>query len=248
MFLRFLFGSPVIRCEDTVFQVVEHSFCTYFFLEIMIRFGAFAHKRRALMDVWFLFDSVLVANMVVETWLVPIIIIAAGTDAADVLNISFLRMMRCLAHVAPKDLPPWALLLVDQWFRETLDQKGSGQRASFYFHKYRYVLRYGEATSFVQNIKAALLEVEACERIAAILRFMRFIRSVPELVIILKAVVLFRSVLGRWAALGPDGLSIVGSAQTWKNVEDQRPWALQRDRCWSSSLFGWPNTWKGTTC
>ncbi|CAK8987008.1 unnamed protein product [Durusdinium trenchii] len=86
--------SAVLTQADTVFQVVEHSFCTYFFLEIMIRFGAFAHKRRALMDVWFLFDSVLVANMVVETWLVPIIIIAAGTDAADVLNISFLRMMR----------------------------------------------------------------------------------------------------------------------------------------------------------
>lgn len=46
------------------------------------------------MDPWFLFDAALVMNMVVETWLVPIIIIAAGTDAADVLNISFLRMMR----------------------------------------------------------------------------------------------------------------------------------------------------------
>ena len=49
------------------------------------------------MDPWFLFDAALVMNMVVETWLVPIIIIAAGTDAADVLNISFLRMMRSLA-------------------------------------------------------------------------------------------------------------------------------------------------------
>jgi hypothetical protein len=78
--------------------VVEHTFCSYFFLEIMIRFGAFASKRRALMDPWFLFDAALVMNMVVETWLVPIIIIAAGTDAADVLNISFLRMMRSLAE------------------------------------------------------------------------------------------------------------------------------------------------------
>ena len=50
------------------------------------------------MDPWFLFDAALVANMVVETWLVPIIIVAAGTDAADVLNISFLRMMRALAE------------------------------------------------------------------------------------------------------------------------------------------------------
>ena len=49
------------------------------------------------MDPWFLFDAALVMNMVVETWVVPIIIIAAGTDAADVLNISFLRMMRSLA-------------------------------------------------------------------------------------------------------------------------------------------------------
>lgn len=52
------------------------------------------------MDRWFLFDSVLVANMVVETWVVPIIILSAGADAASVLNISFLRMMRSLAaHV-----------------------------------------------------------------------------------------------------------------------------------------------------
>lgn len=86
--------SAILTEADTVFQVVEHTFCSYFFLEIMIRFGAFASKRRALMDPWFLFDAALVMNMVVETWLVPIIIIAAGTDAADVLNISFLRMMR----------------------------------------------------------------------------------------------------------------------------------------------------------
>ncbi len=88
----------LILLEDTIFQVVEQTFCTYFFTEIMIRFGAFESKRRALMDPWFLFDAALVANMVVETWLVPIIIVAAGTDAADVLNISFLRMMRALAE------------------------------------------------------------------------------------------------------------------------------------------------------
>jgi len=87
-------SSAILTEADTIFQVVEQTFCTYFFIEIMIRFGAFESKRRALMDPWFLFDAALVANMVVETWLVPIIIIAAGTDAADVLNISFLRMMR----------------------------------------------------------------------------------------------------------------------------------------------------------
>ena len=85
-----------VSSEDTVFQVVEHSFCTYFFLEILIRFGAFAQKRRALVDPWFMFDAVLVLNMVVETWFVPIIILAAGSGGSDFVNISFLRMMRSL--------------------------------------------------------------------------------------------------------------------------------------------------------
>ncbi|CAJ1350793.1 unnamed protein product, partial [Effrenium voratum] len=87
-------SSAVLTQADTVFQVVEHSFCTYFFLEILIRFGAFAQKRRALVDPWFMFDAVLVLNMVVETWFVPIIILAAGSGGSDFVNISFLRMMR----------------------------------------------------------------------------------------------------------------------------------------------------------
>lgn len=64
------------------------------------------------MDPWFLFDAALVMNMVVETWLVPIIIIAAGTDAADVLNISFLRMMRSLANAECRDEPPSMLSMI----------------------------------------------------------------------------------------------------------------------------------------
>lgn len=64
------------------------------------------------MDPWFLFDAALVANMVVETWLVPIIIIAAGTDAADVLNISFLRMMRALAE---SSLPRRGMNRIEFW-------------------------------------------------------------------------------------------------------------------------------------
>jgi len=85
--------SILLMEADTVFQVVEHTFCTYFFFEISIRFGAFARKRQAFLDPWFLFDLLLVTNMVAETWLVPIVISILG-DGANVLNVSFLRMMR----------------------------------------------------------------------------------------------------------------------------------------------------------
>eukprot|EP00439_Symbiodinium_sp_Y106_P036841 s1194_g4.t1 len=90
--------SILLMEADTVFQVVEHTFCTYFFFEISIRFGAFARKRQAFLDPWFLFDLLLVTNMVAETWLVPIVISILG-DGANVLNVSFLRMMRAMARM-----------------------------------------------------------------------------------------------------------------------------------------------------
>ncbi|CAE7420829.1 DUSP9 [Symbiodinium natans] len=85
--------SILLMEADAIFQVVENTFCTYFFFEISIRFGAFAKKRQAFLDPWFLFDLLLVTNMVAETWLVPIVIAIVGSGA-DVLNVSFLRMMR----------------------------------------------------------------------------------------------------------------------------------------------------------
>lgn len=80
---------------DPIFQIVEKVFCTYFFLEICIRFGAFEKKCNALMDKWFMFDAILVLNMVVETWLLPLMFVAMGSeDFGNTIDVSMLRMLR----------------------------------------------------------------------------------------------------------------------------------------------------------
>eukprot|EP00929_Paragymnodinium_shiwhaense_P086011 TRINITY_DN4648_c0_g3_i1.p1 TRINITY_DN4648_c0_g3~~TRINITY_DN4648_c0_g3_i1.p1 ORF type:complete len:748 (-),score=161.29 TRINITY_DN4648_c0_g3_i1:184-2427(-) len=55
------------------FQASEHAFCFYFTLEWFIRFMAFRRKRDGLQDFWFVFDSMMVAFMVTETWVLTLI-------------------------------------------------------------------------------------------------------------------------------------------------------------------------------
>merc|ERR1719487_1525861 len=59
---------------DWGFQAVENAFCAYFFFEIVIRFIAFQFKRHCLQDMWFMFDSLLVIMMVLETWVVSALV------------------------------------------------------------------------------------------------------------------------------------------------------------------------------
>lgn len=80
---------------DPIFQIVENVFCTYFFLEVCIRFGAFEKKCNAFMDKWFMFDAILVLNMVVETWLLPLMFVVMGSeDFGNTIDVSMLRMLR----------------------------------------------------------------------------------------------------------------------------------------------------------
>jgi voltage-gated sodium channel len=55
------------------YGLVEHSFCTYFMLELLIRFRAFEVKANCLRDRWFCFDSFLVTQAIVEVWVVSIL-------------------------------------------------------------------------------------------------------------------------------------------------------------------------------
>lgn len=72
---------------------VEHSFCVYFTLEIVIRIIAFGKKNRN--DAWFLFDFVLVLFMVIETWIMPIIEAIIGGGGEGILSkFSALRLLR----------------------------------------------------------------------------------------------------------------------------------------------------------
>merc|ERR1712232_1004306 len=50
--------------KEWPFQMMEHLFCVYFTFEWLVRFCAFKHKCDGRKDAWFVFDSTLVALMV----------------------------------------------------------------------------------------------------------------------------------------------------------------------------------------
>eukprot|EP00930_Biecheleria_cincta_P035333 TRINITY_DN24301_c0_g1_i1.p1 TRINITY_DN24301_c0_g1~~TRINITY_DN24301_c0_g1_i1.p1 ORF type:complete len:797 (+),score=172.77 TRINITY_DN24301_c0_g1_i1:59-2449(+) len=88
-------NSADLSQAGVLFQAVEHTFVTYFFLEISVRFLAFEYKTRAFRDFWFCFDSLLVLNMVVESWILPLVFMALSSDTSSpVFSVSMLRMMR----------------------------------------------------------------------------------------------------------------------------------------------------------
>eukprot|EP00930_Biecheleria_cincta_P032212 TRINITY_DN2235_c0_g1_i1.p1 TRINITY_DN2235_c0_g1~~TRINITY_DN2235_c0_g1_i1.p1 ORF type:complete len:778 (+),score=158.01 TRINITY_DN2235_c0_g1_i1:111-2444(+) len=86
----------VLSDADPFYQVVENLFCAFFFVEVCIRFFAFARKRHAFQDMWFVFDSLIVFNMVVETWMIPVFLMILDVkNSANMLgNLTMLRMVR----------------------------------------------------------------------------------------------------------------------------------------------------------
>jgi len=77
--------------------IVENVFCSYFTFEVFVRFFSYRRKRSCLTDGWFVFDSILVFCMILETWVMKIIEAVGGGGGADVLsNFSALRLMRLL--------------------------------------------------------------------------------------------------------------------------------------------------------
>lgn len=87
-------SASVLVDAAPVFQAVENLFCLYFSGELLVRFLAFKRKRNACKDYWFVFDSFLLTLMIVETWLISIIIVAAGAKAALPGGTSLLRVVR----------------------------------------------------------------------------------------------------------------------------------------------------------
>eukprot|EP00434_Breviolum_minutum_P011088 symbB.v1.2.009783.t1/scaffold574.1/size185248/8 len=87
-------GAAVITDSPPIFIVVENLFCTYFVSEVFIRFMAFEEKFRCLRDRWFVFDSLLVFFMVLETWVAPLIVLGFNLDLDNALDLSTLRMFR----------------------------------------------------------------------------------------------------------------------------------------------------------
>lgn len=87
-------NADLLIDADPMFQVAENIFCTYFVLELSIRFAAFKKKRNAFKDFWFVFDFILVALMVLETWVMTIVFLSLGSGKSLVVDASLLRLLR----------------------------------------------------------------------------------------------------------------------------------------------------------
>jgi Ca2+-binding EF-hand superfamily protein len=74
------------------FIVCEFLFFIYFGFEWVMRFGAFKHKTNCLKDSWFKFDSFLMALMVVEMAVVPVVF--SDTAAPPTGPLRLLRLLR----------------------------------------------------------------------------------------------------------------------------------------------------------
>jgi len=86
-----------LTSASTLFQIVEHMFCVYFSGELIIRFMAFRRKLDSMKDRWFVFDSLLVTFMVLETWVLTIVGALTGNGGESPLGgTAILRLFRLL--------------------------------------------------------------------------------------------------------------------------------------------------------
>jgi len=87
--------ADILLEAEVPFQLAEHSFCFFFGLEWFARFMSFKFKINGLRDGWFVFDSILVFMMVLETWILTLVMLVTGSGSTGGLgNASILRMAR----------------------------------------------------------------------------------------------------------------------------------------------------------
>eukprot|EP00933_Yihiella_yeosuensis_P016890 TRINITY_DN14280_c0_g3_i1.p1 TRINITY_DN14280_c0_g3~~TRINITY_DN14280_c0_g3_i1.p1 ORF type:complete len:996 (-),score=163.78 TRINITY_DN14280_c0_g3_i1:118-2823(-) len=91
--------AVLITNAKAEFQIVENLFCTYFTGELLIRFLAMKVKMHSLKDGWFVFDLSLVALMVMETWMVPVIFFAANINATESGNLGSMTLLKMVRLV-----------------------------------------------------------------------------------------------------------------------------------------------------
>jgi len=74
------------------FIIFENFFAVYFTFEVVVRFFSYRKKSDMLRDGWFIFDSILVLMMVIETWVLPIV--GASGPLAQMSILRLLRLLR----------------------------------------------------------------------------------------------------------------------------------------------------------
>lgn len=78
-----------------VSTIIENIFCFYFSGELLMRYLAFDQPKDCLFDAWFVFDSVLVACMILETWIMAVVEILIG-QSSEIGPFAALRLLRLL--------------------------------------------------------------------------------------------------------------------------------------------------------
>merc|ERR1719443_903766 len=76
------------------FIIVELFLCVFYSFEWFVRFMAFKRKKDCLRDGWFVFDSVLVLEMFLETVVLSAVLLIMGANSG--INGGILRLARLL--------------------------------------------------------------------------------------------------------------------------------------------------------
>jgi hypothetical protein len=82
-----------------LFFYMDNFICTYFFVEISVRFLAFTRKGDAFQFGSFNFDLVLVSLMCIDTWFVPMLMLITGGHASGSSGMASFRVLRLLRIV-----------------------------------------------------------------------------------------------------------------------------------------------------
>lgn len=85
-----------LKDSPLFWRVMENCFCAYFTIEWIIRFGAFRNKLNCFRDSWFMFDSLLVVMMVLETWIMEAVTEFTGFSLQALGDTAILRLFRLL--------------------------------------------------------------------------------------------------------------------------------------------------------
>eukprot|EP00927_Polykrikos_kofoidii_P019656 TRINITY_DN19214_c1_g1_i2.p1 TRINITY_DN19214_c1_g1~~TRINITY_DN19214_c1_g1_i2.p1 ORF type:complete len:836 (-),score=158.75 TRINITY_DN19214_c1_g1_i2:122-2629(-) len=89
--------ADVLLQSDVYFQVAENIFCTFFLFEWLTRFLSFRRLRDGFTDSWFVFDGLMVAMMVSETWIFSTMLYLAPSSGGNgPKNTGIVRVARLL--------------------------------------------------------------------------------------------------------------------------------------------------------
>merc|ERR550537_868529 len=103
-------GAEALSGAKFQFQLAENFFTIFFTFEIAVRFLGAKTVWALPFDGWFVFDSLLVSMMIVETWLIPMIVGTGDLGAFSVLKL--LRLARLSRLVKLIRQVPELLILI----------------------------------------------------------------------------------------------------------------------------------------